>query len=150
MKKIYPNYVHYRTCIAKINYHMVWCVKYRNEILDDIKSELLKEILEVIANENGFTIESMEIGEKDHIHVFISAPPNINITFIAKHLKGTSAIRMFREFPELRNSNRKGQLWNPSYFVETIGSTSEENVKRYIERQREPKNIPKRGQHSVF
>jgi REP element-mobilizing transposase RayT len=28
-----------------------------------------------------------------------------------------------------------GHLWNDSYFVETIGSTSEENIRKYIERQ---------------
>ena len=26
-------------------------------------------------------------------------------------------------------------LWNPSYYVETIGSVSEENIKRYIKNQ---------------
>ena len=150
MKKTYPNYIHYRTCIAKISYHIIWCVKYRNKVLDDNKAVRLKEILNNIAEANGFTIESMEVGEKDRIHVFVSAPPTINVTFIVKHLKGTSAIRMFREFPELRNSNWKGQLWNSSYFVETIGSTSEENIKCYIERQGKPKNKPKRGKHSVF
>jgi len=30
----------------------------------------------------------------------------------------------------------KGHLWNGSYFVETIGSTSEDNIRRYIERQK--------------
>ena len=37
-----------------------------------------------------------------------------------------------KEFPELRKTQKKHQLWNPSYFVETIGSTSEENVRKYI------------------
>jgi putative transposase len=53
-----------------------------------------------------------------------------------KHLKGTSGLRMFRQFPELKKSLWNGELWNGSYFVETIGSTSEENIKRYIERQK--------------
>ena len=56
-----------------------------------------------------------------------------------EHLKGTSAIRLFREFPRLRETQRKNQLWNPSYFVETIGSTSEENVRRYIASQSKTK-----------
>ncbi|MGN8767979.1 transposase, partial [Blautia massiliensis (ex Liu et al. 2021)] len=29
----------------------------------------------------------------------------------------------------------KGELWNHSYYVETIGSVSEENIRRYIEHQ---------------
>ncbi|WP_366250858.1 transposase [Thomasclavelia ramosa] len=43
---------------------------------------------------------------------------------------------MLKEFPELRNELWKGELWNDSYFCETIGSTSQENIKKYIERQK--------------
>jgi putative transposase len=53
-----------------------------------------------------------------------------------KHLKGTSGLRLFRQFPELRNELWRGELWNGSYFVETIGSASEQNIKLYIERQK--------------
>ena len=40
-----------------------------------------------------------------------------------------------KEYPDLRKYLWRGQLWNGSYFCETIGSVSEENVLRYIERQ---------------
>ena len=43
---------------------------------------------------------------------------------------------LLKEFPELRESLWKGQLWNGSYFCETIGSVSEENILKYIERQK--------------
>ena len=36
---------------------------------------------------------------------------------------------------ELRSQLWKGQLWNHSYYVETVGSVSEENIRRYIEKQ---------------
>ena len=65
-----------------------------------------------------------------------SAPPKISITQIVKYLKGISGNTLLKEFPELRNHLWKGQLWNGSYFCETIGSTSEENILRYIERQK--------------
>ena len=29
----------------------------------------------------------------------------------------------------------EGELWNHSYYVETVGSVSEENIRRYIEHQ---------------
>lgn len=66
----------------------------------------------------------------------MSAPPKISITQIVKYLKGISGRRLFVEYPELRQKLWKGELWNGSYFVETIGSTSEENIRRYIERQK--------------
>lgn len=135
MSKHEDRYTYGRTCVYNINYHIVWCVKYRNKVLSAPVEEYLKQVLTEVASENGFTVAMAEVGEADHIHCFVSAPPKLSVTFIVKHLKGTSAIRLFKKFPELRKSLRKGQLWNGSYYVETIGSTSEENVKRYIEHQ---------------
>ena len=126
------NYVYDRTCVYNVNYHLVWCAKYRNAILNPRIEKALARILNDIAEENGFKVVDVQVGEQDHVHCFVSAPPKLSITFIVKHLKGTSAIRLFREFPDLRITQRKHQLWNPSYFVETIGSTSEENIRRYI------------------
>lgn len=130
------NYIHARTSVYNIHYHFVWCVKYRRKVLTlEVENEL-KNILCDIGNENGFSVVMSEVGEADHVHVFVDAPPKLSITFIVKHLKGTSALRLFKKFPWLRYKLWNGQLWGGSYFVETIGSTSEEHVKRYIERQK--------------
>ena len=43
---------------------------------------------------------------------------------------------LLKGFQELRNVLFRGELWNGSYFCETIGSTSEENILHYIERQK--------------
>lgn len=129
-------YTHGRTCVYNINYHIVWCVKYRRKVLTDEISARLYEILNGVAAEKGFTIVECKVGENDHVHCFVSAPPKISITQIVKYLKGISGRMLFMEYPELRQKLWKGELWNGSYFVETIGSTSEENIRRYIERQK--------------
>ena len=128
-------YVHYRTCVVNIHYHIIWCVKYRKKLLTQERSKILISILRSIGSESGFEVESCEVGESDHVHCFVTAPPKLSITYIVKHLKGTSAIRMFRQFPELRKELWNHNLWGASYFVETIGSTSEDNIRRYIENQ---------------
>ena len=129
------NYTHARTCVYNINYHIVWCVKYRRKVLTDEICSRLYEIIKDIGKEKGFTVVDVKVGEMDHIHVFVSAPPKISITQIVKYLKGISGNKILYEFPEIRPSLWKGNLWNSSYFVETIGSTSEDNIRRYIERQ---------------
>lgn len=129
-------YTHGRTCVYNINYHIVWCVKYRRKVLTDEVSARLYEILNGVAAEKGFTIAECKVGENDHVHCFVSAPPKLSITQIVKYLKGISGRMLFMEYPELRQKLWKGELWNGSYFVETIGSTSEENIRRYIERQK--------------
>jgi putative transposase len=43
--------------------------------------------------------------------------------------------KLVQQFLEIRSKLWKGELWNHSYYCETIGSVSEENIKRYIEHQ---------------
>ena len=130
-------YTHARTCVYNINYHIVWCVKYRRKVLSADISNRLIELLKAVGNEKGFTVVECKVSENDHVHCFVSAPPKISVTQIVKYLKGISGNQLFREYPQLRKSLWKGQLWNGSYFCETIGSTSEENILRYIERQKD-------------
>ena len=130
-------YTHARTCVYNINYHIVWCVKYRRKVLSVDISNRLIELLKAVGNEKGFSVVECKVGENDHVHCFVSAPPKISVTQIVKYLKGISGNQLFREYPQLRKSLWKGQLWNGSYFCETIGSTSEENILRYIERQKD-------------
>ena len=94
------------------------------------------ELLKYIGEKKGFTVADCKVGESDHVHCFVSAPPKISVTQIVKYLKGISGNMLFKEYPCLREHLWKGQLWNGSYFCETIGSTSEENILRYIERQK--------------
>ena len=49
--------------------------------------------------------------------------------------KGITGRKLFECFLEIRNQLWKGELWNHSYYVETIGSVSEENIRRYMEHQ---------------
>lgn len=129
-------YTHARTCVYNINYHFVWCVKYRRKVLTPEIAERLYELVQEIGLEKGFTVVDCKVSENDHVHCFVSAPPKISVTQIVKYLKGISGNTLLKEFPELRTILWKGQLWNGSYFCETIGSTSEENILKYIERQK--------------
>jgi len=104
--------------------------------LSDEISKRLAELLTSIGTNKGFVVVSSNVGENDHVHCFVSAPPKISVTQIVKYLKGISGNQLFKEFPYLREQLWKGRLWNGSYFCETIGSTSEENIIRYIERQK--------------
>lgn len=101
--------------------------------------ETVKRTLYEIASKYGFTIAHMEIGKDDHIHLLVSALPELSVTNIMRWLKEISAWQLFRECPELQTSYRKKQnchLWSPSYYVESIGTVNEQAVARYIDKQR--------------
>ena len=103
-------YTHARTCVYNINYHIVWCVKYRRKVLSADISNRLIELLKAIGEEKGFTVVECKVGENDHVHCFVSAPPKISVTQIVKYLKGISGNQLFKEYPQLRKSLWKGQL----------------------------------------
>lgn len=130
------NYTHGRTCVYNLNYHIIWCTKYRRKVLSPKICERLYVLLREIGEEKGFTVVEARVGEEDHVHCFVSAPPKLSVTDIARWLKGISGRHLLMEFPQIRQKLWKGHLWNGSYFAESIGSTSEENILRYIERQK--------------
>lgn len=70
MSEIY----HGRGYVYSIQYHIVWCVKYRHKILDSEIELRLIEILDKIANDNEFKIITVN-GDLDHIHLLIECSP---------------------------------------------------------------------------
>lgn len=129
------NLNHARTCVYNVNYHIVWSVKYRKAVLEGGIDGYLKETLRQIAADKGFVIHTMEV-MPEHVHLFVSAHPKLSPSYIVKMLKGISGRKLLMEYPELREQLWKGNLWNSSFYVETVGSISEEAVRKYIERQK--------------
>ncbi|ACK71074.1 transposase IS200-family protein [Gloeothece citriformis PCC 7424] len=125
---------HGRGYVYAIEYHIVWCVKYRKKVLEQEVADYLKQLLIETAVKYDFRIESLEI-VSDHVHVLVSATPQHTIPNIVKVLKGISARKLFLKFPQIKTKLWGGHLWNPSYFVATVSENTEEQVKKYIENQ---------------
>lgn len=125
---------HGRGYVYAIEYHIVWCVKYRHKVLVGEVAEFLKQTLIETAIVYKFRVESLEVVE-DHVHVLVSATPQHTIPNMVKVLKGISARKLFLQFPQLKKKLWGGHLWNPSYFVATVSENTESQVKKYIENQ---------------
>ena len=111
---------HGRGYVYSIQYHIVWCVKYRHPILTNEVEKRLFEILYKIAEDNKFQILECN-GDKDHIHLLINCSPQHYIPDMIKALKGVSARLLMKEYgDDLKKKLWGGHLWNPSYFVATI------------------------------
>ena len=124
-----------RGYVYSIQYHIVWCVKYRQKVLLGDIDKKLKEILNQIATDNGFTISEIE-SDCDHVHLLIDCNPQHSIPNIIKALKGVSARLLFKEFPQLKKKLWEGNLWNPSYFVATVSEHTEAQIRQYIQNQK--------------
>lgn len=127
---------HGRGYVYAIEYHIVWCVKYRRNVLESEIADYLKELLKEIAIKYDFKVESLEV-VSDHVHVLVSATPQQTIPNIVKYLKGISARKLFLKFPQIKTKLWGGHLWNPSYFVATVSENTESQIKKYIESQNE-------------
>lgn len=123
-------------CKYLVQYHIIWCPKFRFSILKSGADEKLKEILNKICSDYGYTIKALEV-MPDHIHIFVDAPQTVAPCDIARTLKSISAIEMFKAYPELKRFYaRCGVLWSRGYFISTVGHISEAAVIRYIEEQK--------------
>lgn len=132
MSKVY----HGRGYVYCIEYHIVWCVKYRHKILTANIENKLIEILNKISEDNNFKILEVN-GDLDHIHLLIECSPQHYIPNMIKALKGVSARLLLKEFPEIRKKLWGGHMWNPSYFIATVSENTEEQIKNYISSQKE-------------
>ncbi len=103
--------------VFALSYHLVLVVKYRRKIFNNEK-----------------IIQEQET-DLDHIHILFSSNPKTNLVQFIQHIKGSSAVFLFREFPEIKLYLWGGHLWTPSFFLATTGQVSLNIVKKKIEKQ---------------
>ena len=119
-------------CVYNIGYHLIWCTKYRKDVLKDAVARRIKELFNEKAEELGVEIASMEV-MSDHVHLFVKSKPTYPPHFIVNQMKGYSSRVLRKEFPKVRS--RIPCLWSRSYYCEPVGHISEETIIRYIENQ---------------
>lgn len=86
-----------RGYVYSIQYHIVWCVKYRHKIVAPKIEKSLIEILRKIANDNEFEIIEINT-DLGHMHLLIDCKPQHYIPNIIKALKGVSARLLMLEY----------------------------------------------------
>jgi len=127
------NYRRTKTTVSLINYHFVFCPRYRRKIFLNERLDIrFKELVNRIAEENDFKIVALKT-DKDHCHLFLNALPSYSPSDIMAKIKGGTSKILREEFKEL---NSIPNLWTRSYFVSTVGNVSSETIKQYVENQR--------------
>src|SRR5262245_53872466 len=107
-----PRYAQHSGAVFSLKYHVVWCPKYRREVLVPPVDTRLKTIIGTVAAEYGFTVHAMEV-MPDHVHLFIAADPTRSVAEIVNRFRGEPAASC------AMNSNRCGpvcRLCGPELF----------------------------------
>jgi putative transposase len=120
-------YLSSETSIHFMNYHFVWCPKYRRKVLVGKVEARLKALLEEKTKSLGCKIIAFET-MPDHVHLFVQATPTIAPNRIFAALKSYTSRELRKEFPELKT--RLLTLWSCSYFVSTHGHVSSDTIKQ--------------------
>jgi len=121
------------TAIYKINYNFVWCLKQRKPLFEEkgVK-EFMEDLILTIAASHDHEVLLLEV-LNHHIRLSITAQPFQSPLMIIKRFKGTSVLRFFKKFPELKDKYWKGKLWAMGYYVSTQGTVSMEAIQQYID-----------------
>ena len=117
-------------------YHLVWVPKYRHRVLQgDVKGEVTT-CIHVFSDQKGCEVVEMNV-QQDHVHLIVMIPPKVSISDYMGIIKGRTAIRVFKQFPYLRQRPYWGNhFWAPGYCVDTIGLDAE-MIRKYVQYQEE-------------
>lgn len=130
MKNIYK---YTNTTVSFINYHFVFCPRYRRKIfmIPDVEQRF-KELVKIKCKELDIEIIAIEC-DKDHTHIFLNCPPILGPSDIMQQIKGYTSRILRKEFLEL---SKMPSLWTRSFFISTAGNVSSSTIKMYVESQK--------------
>jgi len=120
--------------VYKCDYHIVFTPKYRFRILTgDVRTAVEQDLRQVCAWKE-VEIDEMNV-QVDHVHMVVSIPPRLSVSDFMGILKGKTAIRLFKSYPNLKKKPYWGNhFWSRGYFVNTAG-INEEMIHRYVKYQ---------------
>ncbi|MGF1473906.1 MAG: IS200/IS605 family transposase [Rubrobacteraceae bacterium] len=125
----------YRTtsgAVSNLNFHLVWCPKYRLPVLTGDVATELDALLREKAAELGVEVKHLSV-QPDHVHLFVKAVPEYSPAKLARQFKGYTS-RVLRD-RHARLRSRMPTLWSRSYYVGSAGHLSDKTIARYIAAQ---------------
>lgn len=134
--------------IYKCDYHIVWVPKNRLRILKGIVRDLVDNDIRKLCEWKQCEVGELNVQE-DHVHLVVSVPPKVSISNLMGILKGRIAIKIFKNYPELKKRPYwRNHFWARGYFVSTVG-LEEDMIKKYVKHQ-EIEEKKEEGQQTSF
>ena len=122
-----------KTTVSLINYHFVFCPRYRRKIFNIPGVEdRFKDLTSAECERLGIKILAMEC-HIDHAHLFLSCLPTMSPSDIMHRVKGATSYALREEFPQLAKMQ---SLCTRIFFVSTAGNVSSATIKWYVDTQK--------------
>lgn len=105
-------------------YHIVWVTKYRFKVIDKNIEYHLKWAIKEICDWKGIEIIEGAV-MPEHVHLYLQIPPKYSISDVMQWIKGKTAEKLLKTFPQLEKQYWGRHLWARGYFVSTVGIADE-------------------------
>jgi putative transposase len=129
-------YRHGAHTVFEIHLHLVWTTKYRKPVMRGDVGLRVREVIRQVCRAEEVEILKGHVS-KDHVHLFVSIPPQVTISRLVQRVKGKSSHALLAEFSHLRKASWGRHLWARGYFCCSSGNVTDEVIKQYIENQQE-------------
>jgi putative transposase len=120
--------------VYDLKYHIVWITKYRKKVIVGLVAERVRELVGEISKANDIEILKGHVS-KDHVHIFVSAPPHLSVSKRVQMIKGKTSIKLQQEFKNIQKEFWGRHVCARGYFVASSGNVTDEVIMQYIENQ---------------
>jgi putative transposase len=117
-----------------LKYHIVWVTKYRKRVLTGPVGYRLREVIIEVCRRNEVEILQGHVSV-DHVHMFVSSPPNLSVSKLVQYLKGKTSRKLMMEFRHIQQQFWGRHLWARGYFAASSGNVTDEVIAEYIRLQ---------------
>ncbi len=120
--------------VYDLKYHLVWITKYRKPVFFGDVAIRLRELIREICKSLDIEIIKGHVS-KDHVHLFVSVPPQLSISKVVGRIKGKTSRRLLSEYRRLSKEFWGRHLWGRGYFAASSGNVTDEVIMQYIATQ---------------
>lgn len=115
-------------------YRVIWCSKFRRDVLVDGAEQRLEELIIEVAVLHAAEVIEMEI-LPDQVHLLLEIDPQYGIHRLVRQIKGQTSRVLRQEFSWIKS--RIPTLWTNAYYVTTIGEELSGTIQHFIEKQKD-------------
>ena len=120
--------------VYDLKYHLVWITKYRKPVFFGDVAVRLRDLIREICKSMDIEIITGHVS-KDHVHLFVSVPPQLPISNVMGAIKGKTSRKLLSEYRRLAKEFWGRHLWGRGYFAASSGNVTDEVIMQYIATQ---------------
>ena len=120
--------------VYDLKYHLVWITKYRKPVFFGEMALQLRDSIREVCKSLDIEIIKGHVS-KDHVHLFVSVPPQMSLSNVRGRIKGKTARKLLTENHRVAKEFWGRHLWGRGYFAASSGNVTDEVIMQYIATQ---------------